>query len=156
MNTPGRRRGLYNPLRKLRRRIPSPPPEPAIVMGRFEGRKLSELSDEELNSFLGWDAHCQRKTAMADLFSTGLYICQDLSQYWFAKYELERRKKSAERDPTSSIKLTAEDTNASIAMKLVNSSFRAASLKFHPDKGGDTWSMQRLNAAHDYARERLK
>ncbi len=126
------------------------------MMGSFKGRKLSELSNEELNSFLRWDAHYQIKKAMPDLFSTGLHICHDLSQYWFAKYELERRKKTAESEPGSSIKLTADDTIESIARRLFNYGYRAASHKYHPDAGGETRIMQLVNAACEYARGRLK
>lgn len=102
-----------------------------------------------------WDAQCQTKVALSNIFLPGQHICFDLSQYWFAKYELERRKKTAECEPTSSIKLTDDDTNDSIALRLLNYGYWAASRKYHPDAGGDTRRMQKLNAARDYARARF-
>jgi hypothetical protein len=74
-----------------RPRVLAPPQEPEIVYGAFVGRKLSELSDEDLNRFLSSDAKVQFKLATpTPLFKAGSYL--DLSSYWFAKYELERRK----------------------------------------------------------------
>jgi hypothetical protein len=125
-------------------------------MGKIKGRKLSELSNEELTSFMRWDAQWQTTVALSNILLPGQHICRDLSQYWFAKYELEHRKGLAEREPTSSIKLTADDTNDSIAWRLLDYGFRAATRKYHPDAGGDNRSMQQLNAARDYARARLK
>jgi len=128
------------------------------VAGKFKGQKLSALSNEDLTSFLKWDAQFQTIVNTPNIPSSFFANLPkpDFSQYWFAKYELERRRKVAEGEPTSSIKLTAEDTSASIAWRLVDYAYRAASRKHHPDAGGDTRSMQRLNAARDYARARLK
>ena len=155
METRSSRKARRNPLKKHHRATPFSPPEPAIVTGKFRGRKLSELSNEELTSFMRWDAQCQTKVALSNIFLPGQHICFDLSQYWFAKYELERRKKTAECEPTSSIKLTDDDTNDSIALRLLNYGYWAASRKYHPDAGGDTRRMQKLNAARDYARARF-
>ncbi len=103
-----------------------------------------------------WDAQWQTMVAPPNFFFPGQHICRDLSQYWFAKYELEHRKGPAEREPSSSIKLTADDTIESIAARLVDYGFRAATRKYHPDAGGDNRTMQQLNAAREYARARLK
>jgi hypothetical protein len=129
------------------------------VVGKFKGQKLSELSDEELAAFLRVDAQCQTAFAIPNLFlsTSQPIVCRDLSQLWFAKYELERRRKEpAEREGTTSFKLTANDTNESIAQRLLNYGYWAASRKYHPDAGGDTRRMQQLTAARDFARARLK
>lgn len=137
------------------RAAPFCPPEPAIVAGRFKGQKLSELSNENLNSFLRLDARSQTSVAFPSILTSQPITCRDLSQYRFAKYELERRKGLPEREQTTSVELTAEDTDDSIAQRLLNYGYRAASRKYHPDQGGDR-SMQRLTAARDYARARLR
>jgi hypothetical protein len=142
------------PAPKRRRAAPFRPPEPAIVAGTFKGQKLSELSDQELASFLRWDAQSQKATALQGIF--GRPICLDLSQYWFAKYELERRKEPAGRESAGSFTLTADDTNERIAPRLLKYGYRFASRKCHPDAGGDTRSMRQLTAARDYALARLK
>lgn len=82
--------------------------------------------------------------------------CSDLSQYWFAKYELQRREPEAQRASSISLEITSGETRESIVLKLVQYGYRAASSKYHPDRGGDTAIMQSLNAARQFARERLK
>jgi hypothetical protein len=126
------------------------------VTGNFKGQKLSELSDQELTSFLRWDAQSQTRAVVQNILAPSQPICPDLSQYWFAKYELERRKEPAERESASSFTLTADDTSESIAPRLLKYGYRLASRKCHPDAGGDTRSMQQLTAARDYALARLK
>jgi hypothetical protein len=80
----------------------------------------------------------------------------DLSQYWFAKYELERRRPLSQRESTVSLEIAASDTEGTIALALAEYGYRSASRKNHPDRGGDTATMQRLNAAREFARQRLK
>src|ERR1700693_2595746 len=132
-----------------------PPVEPVIVAGKFKGQKLSELSDEELIYFLRCDAQSQTRDTVPSFLSRSLRTCLDFSQYWFARYELERRKVTSGRESTSSFKLTANDTNEIIASRLVNYGYRLAALKYHPDVGGENRSMQQLTAARDYALNRL-
>jgi hypothetical protein len=132
------------------------PSEPEIVAGEFVGRKLSELSDEELNRFLKGDARYQPKSPSVSFLLPSSPWCADLSQYWFAKYELERRKLESQRDASASLTVLANDTEEGIAKKLAEYGFRAASRKYHPDHGGDTATMQRLNAGIRFARDRLK
>lgn len=148
---------------KLRRRAqfrrPLSRPKPAIVAGGFAGRKLSELSDDELIAFLRLDAWSQTTTALPNIFDPSKPpVCPDFSQYWFAKYELERRKKAPDPEPAARpLKLTANETKESIALKLLEYGFRAASRQYHPDVvGGDNRIMQDISAARDYARLRLK
>jgi hypothetical protein len=118
------------------------------------GRKLSELSDEELTHFIRADARFQSKPPL----STGWFppSCPDLSQYWFAKYELESRKPEAQHSPGASLHILATDPKEIIAAKVFEYGFRAASRKYHPDRGGDTAIMRALNDARQFARERLK
>jgi hypothetical protein len=87
-------------------------------------------------------------------YAAGTY--PDLSQYWFAKYELEKRKPAAQRAPASSLEIAAWDTNENIVLKLANYGLRAASLKYHPDKGGNPEIMKRLNGVRQFVREQLK
>jgi hypothetical protein len=120
------------------------------------GRKLSELSDDELTALVRLDTKSQTKMAFRNILDPSKpHMCPDFSQYWFAKYELERRKKATEPS-TNSIKLTASDTPGSIAKRLFDAGFRAAARKHHSDIGGDDRSMQRLNEAREYAHQRLK
>lgn len=139
--------------RPPRRRRPFSSPEPTIVAGEFVGRKLSELSDEELNRFLRLDASFQTKLPSTGWLLQTSPLCADLSQYWFAKYELERRKPESQRE--TSLNILPSDTKEVIAAKLAEYGFKAASRKYHPDRGGDTATMQKLNAARQFARERL-
>jgi uncharacterized protein (DUF3820 family) len=76
--------------RKQFRRRPFSPSEPAIVAGKFTGRRLSDLSDGELNYFLRVDARYQTRPVI-ELPGPFVPSFPDLSQYWFAKYELEKR-----------------------------------------------------------------
>lgn len=146
------------------RRRPFSPAEPAIVAGEFLGRKLSELTDDELNRFLRLDARFQTKPASASLWTPppstwrapSFPWCLDMSQYWFAKYELERREFESRRDPGATLNIAASDTEEAVARKFVDYGFRAASRKYHPDRGGDTATMQKVNAAIRFARDRLR
>lgn len=136
------------------RRSPFAPSEPPILAGSFLGRKLSDLSDEELVHFVRVDARHQTKAPL----TSGWFppLCPDLSQYWFAKYELERRKPESQRASTISLEIASGEVKESVTLKLVEYGYRAASRKYHPDRGGDTAIMQTLNAARKFARERLK
>jgi hypothetical protein len=46
------------------------PKEPEIVAEKFVGRRLSDLSNEELADFLSWDARFQNRTVSMPLFTT--------------------------------------------------------------------------------------
>jgi len=81
-------------LSRFRRRLFAPS-EPPILAESFFGRKLSELSDEELAHFVRVDARHQTKAPLTSSWFPP--SCPDLSQYWFAKYELERRKPESQR-----------------------------------------------------------
>jgi|SRR5579871_6910849 len=133
-------------------RLPFSPPEPTILAGQFVGRKLSELSDEELDFFLRADAALQRNPpSTAGWFPPS---CPDVSQYWFARYELERRKPETER--SCALEVQPTDTQESIVKNLFEFAFRAATRKYHPDRGGNTATMQALNAAREFVRSRLR
>ncbi|MFZ0736914.1 MAG: hypothetical protein WBL70_05480 [Candidatus Acidiferrales bacterium] len=138
------------------RRRPFSPSEPEIVSGNFVGRRLSDLSDEELQRFMSKDARRQTKSAHVSLLAPSSHWCFDLSQYWFAKYELERRKPESHREANASLNILVSDAGETIAQKLVEFGYRAASRKYHPDRGGDTAIMQKVNVAREFARNRLK
>jgi hypothetical protein len=145
------KRGV-RPRKPVRRRQFSPR-EPEIVAGRFAGRKLSALADGDLECFVRVDARFQTKPVAT--LEGALLSCPDLSQYWFAKYELERRKPDAQRQPPAALEIRLAQTPESVALTLIQYGYRAASRKYHPDHGGDTGIMQLLNAARDLARGRL-
>jgi hypothetical protein len=132
---------------------PFAPEEPKIVWGQFVGRKLSELSDAELNRFMRSDARFQSHEPIKSVWGLPP-TCSDFSQYWFARYELERRKPEIQR--TVSFKISSNDTSESIALKLFEHGFRAACRQYHPDTGGEKILMQQLNAARELAKDRLK
>jgi hypothetical protein len=140
--------------RSVRRRRSFSPPEPAIIFGQFVGRRLSELSDEELKRFLQTDARRQTAPVM-ELPLPFKPWCPDMSQYWFAKYELERRRPECQRDSTS-LDIATGESESRVALRLTLYGYRTASRKYHPDYGGDTAIMQLLNAARDFARKRLE
>ena len=48
------------------------------------------------------------------------------------------------------------EVKESVTLKLVEYGYRAASRKYNPDRGGVTAIMQTLNAAREFAGERLK
>jgi hypothetical protein len=81
--------------------------------------------------------------------------CPDLSQYWFARYELERRKPDSQREPIT-IVVTSSDAKEDVALNLIEYGYRLASQKYHPDRGGDTAIMQVINSAREFAKSRLK
>jgi len=123
------------------------------LYGQFKDKKLSELSDAELAIFLRGDARFQSGPCASSLLGVFPPLCPDLSQYWFAKYELERRKPEAQR---TAFDIAKADTKEDIAWKLVNYSFRAVSRKYHSDLGGDDATMRRIIEARDYIRALLK
>jgi hypothetical protein len=126
------------------------------LSGQFKDKKLSELSDEELTLFLRVDARLQFRPCAPSVPGWFLPSCSDLSQYWFAKYELERRKPEAQRTSSSAFEITNADTKEDIAWKLGAFGFRIASRRYHPDHGGDTTTMQRIIEAREFVRTRLK
>ena len=138
------------------RRHLSEPSEPPVYFGEFQGRKLSELSDEELIRFTRRDAMLQFKPAPAPFIASIPPSCHDKSQYWFAKYELERRKPESAREASASLNISPSDMDAAVALKLALHGYHAASQKYHPDHGGSTQIMQKINAAVEFARRRLK
>lgn len=151
---PGERRKSRARRRSGRQPYGFRPAEPAILAGQFVGKRLSELSDEELAAFLRTDAWRQLRWVTPLL--PQLKPCfLDMSQYWFAKYELERRKPDTQRTPTS-LDISPNESRGMVAQKLAEYGFKAASRMYHPDRGGSTVIMQLLNEAREFAKERLK
>jgi hypothetical protein len=103
--------------------------------------------------FLRVDARFQIRPCTPSLSGWLPPSCPDRSQYWFAKYELERRKPEAQR---STFDITHTDAKEDIAWKLTQHGFRAASRKYHPDHGDDTAIMQSINNARDLIKTLLK
>ena len=100
------------------------------MAGRFQGKLPSSLSDEELRLFMRVDARRQTTPAFQPLewpnpLNTprpqAPHYSPDLSQYWFAKYELERRMPEQKRP--FSLELSASDSDETIALKLLRRTF---------------------------------
>lgn len=138
------------------KRPPFSPPEPPVLYGQFKDKRLSELSDEELTLFLHMDAQYQITPCTPGVPGWFPPSCRDRSQYWFAKYELERRKPEAQRGSNPSFALADADKTEDIAWKLVAYGFRMASHKYHPDHGDKSTAMQRIIEARELARALLK
>src|SRR5215469_2663404 len=115
------------------------PAEPDVVFGWFKDRKLSDLTDGELNDFLLRDARSQTREVIVPIslwpLKTVKWQAVDLSQYWFAKYELERRKPKA-RSEDVSFDIRAADSQRAIARRLFDYGFKAAAIRYHPDHAG--------------------
>lgn len=121
------------------------PTVPTITVGKFKGRPVNDLSDDELEAFLKADARRQPRRHFGSF---------DARHYWYAKYEFERRKSSPA--PRVPLEIADSDTAADIALKLVRLGFRGASMKHHPDHdGGDNSTMRRLIAAREFAVKRI-
>ncbi len=54
------------------------------------------------------------------------------------------------------MELLFAEVKESVTLKLVEYGYRAASCKYNPDHGGVTAIVQTLNAAREFAGERLK
>ena len=155
---PKRRRPHRRPQRRPQ---PFRPAAPAITAGKFVGRKLGELSDEELQSFICSDARLQTGRTLVltppsppspgGFFDVPSVPFMDLSQYWFARYEIERRK-----SPPSIPDLRNATTPRQIARKMLDFAFRAFSKVCHPDKGGDHETMIKLGDAKDLLSKALQ
>ena len=155
---PKRRRPHRRPQRRPQ---PFRPAAPAITAGKFVGRKLGELSDEELQSFICGDARLQTGRTLVltppsppspgGFFDVPSVPFMDLSQYWFARYEIERRK-----SPPSIPDLRNATTPRQIARKMLDFAFRAFSKVCHPDKGGDHETMIKLGDAKDLLSKALQ
>ena len=143
------------------RRKRSAPREPAINAGQFVGRKLSELSDEELMSFLRLDAWRQTgytvEVQQPDLGGFGnipIAKFTDLSQYWFARYELERRKLPDHKSSIPDLRSTT--TPQQVARKMIDFAYKAFSKACHPDSGGTHELFVRLGRAKELLSKALR
>jgi hypothetical protein len=155
--------------RKLqsRRLRPFRPSAPVINYGKFKGRPVNELSDDDLVAFIKADARGQTRQAFKlpeffELFSKEPKEIDppitvfDHAHYWCARFELERRKPDAQRTAGASLEIDRIDTDQAIAVKLLDYGYKTAARKYHPDRGGSTAIMQQLNRARELARKRLK
>ena len=144
---PKRRRPHRRPQRRPQ---PFRPAAPAITACKFVGRKLGELSDEELQSFICSDARLQTGrtlvlTPPSPPSPGGFFDVPSVP------YELERRK-----SPPSIPDLRNATTPRQIARKMLDFAFRAFSKVCHPDKGGDHETMIKLGDAKDLLSKALQ
>lgn len=136
MNTMTRRSGWSMRQRKRTQAL-KPPPVPVIAVGSFKGRKVSDLADDELQRFLKVDARRQPGRAY---FGRRL----DARHYWYALYEVEKRRTDAAR---TGPEILDKDGAKDIAYKLVRYAFRVASKRCHSDQGGSDDLFCRLKEA---------
>jgi hypothetical protein len=144
----------------------SAPREPAITAGQFVGRRLSELSDDELLRFLRFDSLSQtgctfevippKPPEPGDLFNLNLPVASfpDLSQYWFARYELERRKLPDHKSSIPDLRSTT--TPQQVARKMIDFAYKAFSKACHPDSGGTHELFVRLGRAKELLSKALR
>jgi hypothetical protein len=93
---------------------------------------VDQLSDEELKLFITGDAGRQTKAPEASFFGLPP-LCSDLAPYWCARFELERRKPETAREGFA-WEISSGDNDRVIARKFVESGFRAAARRYHPDR----------------------
>src|ERR1035438_1232251 len=131
------------PHHRRKRRAPG---EPIIASGAFAGKHPSELSDDELALFLKFGALNQTGTAFNFLTTPVQGVeYRDLTQYWCARFELERRAPKGERDKSAALQFLPSDSDQRIATKVFNHGFRVAAHRYPPDKeGGSNEMMRRL------------
>ncbi len=147
--------------RSAAQRRPVEEPQPSITSGLFQGRLISDLSDQELEAFLACDARTQRQAPRSPLMffsgvtsaSAAALYCPDLAPYWFARLELERRRKEVGK-PTRPIRL--QDTASEVANRMIDFAVKSYSLQHHPDHGGSHELQLKVTAAADLLRSALK
>lgn len=118
-----------------------------IGIGRFKGKGVDDLSGEDLQRFIDWDARSQSTLPCRDLFNPQRQYCVDLAPYWCARYELERRKNAELQPEPSGPVIGDSDSAEEIARKLVRYAYRHAARRHHPDHGGSDELMIRITAA---------
>lgn len=147
------------PATPWRKRKPGPLQSTMIERGEFAGRRVEDLTDDELTSFLARDGRNQWKVAITPLFvlpgTTNKPMCLDLAPYWCARYELVSRKPTG-AEAAKGLEVRPDDTDLTVANRLIDYAFRVAALKQHPDHGGTNAGMQRLIRARDLAKSRLR
>lgn len=135
--------------------------QPLIRIGRFAGRTVESLSDEDLQSFLTGDARRQycvlTKNPFARVIPGGnpYYLApQDWSYYWRAKWVQAQRQDDISE--AAHLNFQTYDDPAMTVRDLFKSAFRAAALQTHPDVASGTGDeMRRLNEARDWLRTKL-
>jgi hypothetical protein len=65
------------------------------------------------------------------------------------------RRETEPPDPVSATATSLDDEDRALLAELVRAGYRALSLKYHPDVGGDPETMLRLNRLVAMLRERL-
>jgi hypothetical protein len=140
--------GQPKPHQVFRARKRSTPQCPIIRFGPHAGRAVRDLSDVELRTFLKRDA---RRQTQSVLFLLGFDPAEapDLSHYWYGKYEMDRRKHEPQPRASTHPVVEPHDRPENIVRKLFQYGLRMASLAYHPDHGGNTAIMQRINAARE-------
>lgn len=130
------------------------PSIPLIVEGRFKDRRVNDLSDEELQTFLKREAGWQYREAFRPL--SGFVVpptCPDFSQYWCAKYELERRKGEVIPVGITLPEIQTSDDYKHVARRLFDYAYKLAAKRYHPDRGGDNEVMKLIIAARDFVKK---
>jgi hypothetical protein len=98
-----------------------------MLFGQYRGRALTELPDDYLEWLLGLD---------------------DLREPLRTRVGAEASRRAEARDPEPERPLTGP-ADGDLAAALIEAGRRALAVKFHPDKGGDTRTMQSVNSVAD-------
>jgi hypothetical protein len=103
-----------------------------MPFGKHRGASISALPD----SYLNW------------LFHAGLDVDYPLRRAieheWIRRFGDYRRTHSGARDEPKPI-LTAAAADMPLVLEIIDRGYRAIALKIHPDTGGSTAAMKRLN-----------
>lgn len=121
-----------------------------VLLGRHQGRRLSDLSERELAELLH---ECQAQ----DEESTALlqaYIDRAFGEDWYAKSGSSHREDTQSDTPDSTNLSRAEafeilGLNAQASREEIIEAHRRLIQKLHPDHGGSTYLAARVNQAKD-------
>jgi hypothetical protein len=148
-----------HPVTTRKRRKQGPLQSVTIAKGEFAGRRVEDLTDDELPRFMTGYARNQWKVGIMPFLTlsgtTPQPMCLDLAPYWCARYELVRRKPNG-AEPAKVLEVRPDDTDLTLANRLIEYAFRVAAMKQHPDHGGTNAGMQRLIRARDFAKSRIR
>lgn len=121
-----------------------------ILLGRFKGRRLSDLSEHELAELLH---ECQAQ----DEESTALlqaYIDRTYGENWYAKSETSH-KEHTRSNASDSSRMSRTEALAVLGLspqasrEEIIEAHRRLIQKLHPDHGGSTYLAARINEAKD-------
>jgi Putative quorum-sensing-regulated virulence factor len=111
-----------------------------MPFGRYKGSDLSELANSYILWLLTIDLREPLRGAVAEEADYRGLDIDEPEQY---------------RQPTS-LMIQVDQQDVAIFRRIVDSGFRAMALQTHPDRGGETTAMARLNAVAASVRAQLE